>query len=255
MSTGKQLKKAQKLYSLACAQLRLLQDRKLRLNWEKQTQVQSFNISLEAGQSRPTWILSAVANNSNYSLSQVSSYCCLPLHYKICRNLQNWMCFPPNMKTFIIVGSLCNREVARSASDPHGPIHLVITRRLPDPVGLYVRTCGWNPFIHSLIVTLMVCKISKQQNPTRQEAMILCDLTLTTLKYFCINHGDQKRFFQFEIIANVSVSFFCFIWIPMLWVHGHYKLLNSFSVGIYFRRQNLTSTDVRFWRLKSIPAL
>ena len=29
----------------------------------------------------------------------------------------------------------------------------------------------------------------------------------------------------------------------------------SFSTGIDFRRQNLSSTDVRFWRLKSIPAL
>ena len=30
---------------------------------------------------------------------------------------------------------------------------------------------------------------------------------------------------------------------------------NPFSAGIDFRRQNLTSVDVRFWRLKSIPAL
>ena len=28
-----------------------------------------------------------------------------------------------------------------------------------------------------------------------------------------------------------------------------------YSAGIDFSRQNLTSTDVRFWRLKSIPAL
>ena len=28
-----------------------------------------------------------------------------------------------------------------------------------------------------------------------------------------------------------------------------------FSAGTDFRRQNLTSIDVRFWRLKSIPAL
>ena len=33
------------------------------------------------------------------------------------------------------------------------------------------------------------------------------------------------------------------------------SVYNSFSAGIDFRRQNLTSTDVRFWRLKSIPAL
>ena len=33
------------------------------------------------------------------------------------------------------------------------------------------------------------------------------------------------------------------------------KELNPFSAGIDFRRQNQTSTDVRFWRLKSIPTL
>ena len=33
------------------------------------------------------------------------------------------------------------------------------------------------------------------------------------------------RFFQFEIIMNVLVSFFRFIWIPVLWVFGHNKYL------------------------------
>ena len=41
----------------------------------------------------------------------------------------------------------------------------------------------------------------------------------------------------------------------MLWVCDHYVYFYSFSAGIDFRRQNLTSTDIRFWRLKSIPAL
>ena len=31
--------------------------------------------------------------------------------------------------------------------------------------------------------------------------------------------------------------------------------INPFSVGTVFRRQNLTSADVRFWRIKMIPAL
>ena len=59
-----------------------------------------------------------------------------------------------------------------------------------------------------------------------------------------------KALNQFEIIINVSVSSFWFIWIPMLWVYGHYKYLYSYSAGIYFSRHNLTSTDVRLWRLK-----
>ena len=62
-------------------------------------------------------------------------------------------------------------------------------------------------------------------------------------------------FFYFEIVIDVLVSSFWFIWIPMLWVYGHHNFFNSSSAGIDFRRQNLTSTDVRFWRLKSTPAL
>ena len=33
------------------------------------------------------------------------------------------------------------------------------------------------------------------------------------------------------------------------------KICNPFSAGIDLSRQNLTSIDVRFWRLISIPAL
>ena len=31
--------------------------------------------------------------------------------------------------------------------------------------------------------------------------------------------------------------------------------INPYGVEIDFKRQNLTSVDVNFWRLKSIPAL
>ena len=65
---------------------------------------------------------------------------------------------------------------------------------------------------------------------------------LTTVKYFCINHGNQ-RVFQFETTINILVSSFWFIY------------LTYYSAGIDIRRQNLTSPDVRFWRLKSIAAL
>ena len=41
----------------------------------------------------------------------------------------------------------------------------------------------------------------------------------------------------------------------MLWVYGYYQCCDSFSVGIVFRRQNMTSLDVTFWRLKTVPAL
>ena len=43
-------------------------------------------------------------------------------------------------------------------------------------------------------------------------------------------------FFQYEIVINVLVGS-RFIWIPMLWVCGHYKYFHSFSAVIEFRRQ------------------
>ena len=80
-------------------------------------------------------------------------------------------------------------------------------------------------------------------------------LTITTLRYLCLNHGDQRFFFKFEIIRNVLVISFRFIWISMVWVYVHYIYINSFSAEIVFRRQSLTYVDVRFWRLKTVPAL
>ena len=38
-------------------------------------------------------------------------------------------------------------------------------------------------------------------------------------------------------------------------VYDHYYYFYFYSVGIDFSRQNMTSVDVRFWRLKSIPTL
>ena len=64
-----------------------------------------------------------------------------------------------------------------------------------------------------------------------------------------------KGFSQFEITINFLVCSFSVIWIPMLWVYGHYNYFNSVSTGIDFIRQNPTSVDVRFWRMKTIPAL
>ena len=37
----------------------------------------------------------------------------------------------------------------------------------------------------------------------------------------CKKRREQRVFFQFEIIINVLVSSFWFIWIPMLRVYGH----------------------------------
>ena len=46
---------------------------------------------------------------------------------------------------------------------------------------------------------------------------------------------ETKGFLQFEIIIiDVLISFFHFIWIPMVWVYDHYKYFNSFSAGIVY---------------------
>ena len=80
-------------------------------------------------------------------------------------------------------------------------------------------------------------------------------LTLTTLKYYLFKPWRLKLFLQFEIILNVLIISFRFIWIHMLWVYDHYNYFNFFSAVIVFMSQNLTSTDVRFWRIKTVPAL
>ena len=36
---------------------------------------------------------------------------------------------------------------------------------------------------------------------------------------------------------------------------SHSKCIEPFSAGVDFKRQNLTSKDVRFWRLMSNPSL
>ena len=50
---------------------------------------------------------------------------------------------------------------------------------------------GWKFRLNNLAVKGLTCCLH-----------VYDDLTPTTQKYFCINHGDQ-RFFQFEIIINV----------------------------------------------------
>ena len=54
------------------------------------------------------------------------------------------------------------------------------------------------------------------------------------------NHGDQ-RFFQFEVMINVLVSSFRFIWIHKVWVYG---CCNVFILSVRW-----LTLDVRIWRL------
>ena len=72
--------------------------------------------------------------------------------------------------------------------------------------------------------------------------------------YFRKSHGDQRVFSIRNNHKCLSQLFLWFIWIPMLWVYGHYRYFHSYSASIHIRRHNLMSTDVRFRRLKSILA-
>ena len=62
---------------------------------------------------------------------------------------------------------------------------------------------------------------------------VLRCLTLRALDIFS-KTMETKEFFQFEIII---------IWIPVLWVHGHYKHFYSYSAGIDFSLQTSDSDD------------
>ena len=57
---------------------------------------------------------------------------------------------------------------------------------------------------------------------------------------------DQARYVWFPGVTHDADSYY---------FADHVYIINPFSAGIDFRRQNLTSADVRFRRLKSIPAL
>ena len=74
----------------------------------------------------------------------------------------------------------------------------------------------------------------------------LDNLPLQRWNIFYINL-KRTTFYQLETHINVLVSSFRFIWIPMLWVYGHYT--------IFLLSMRGPSLDVRFWRLRTVTAL
>ena len=50
------------------------------------------------------------------------------------------------------------------------------------------------------------------------------------MKYFCMG---TNFFFQFEIIINVFMNSFYFIWVPILWFYGSMAII--FDLYIYRR--------------------
>ena len=80
------------------------------------------------------------------------------------------------------------------------------------------------------------------------------DLTLKSAEFFYSNLGGVFSIWNRPkcLIQVMPIHLNTY---DMLWVYGYYKYFKSYSEGVDFSRQNLTSTDVRFWRLKSIPSL
>ena len=137
----------------------------------------------------------------------------------------------------------------------------------PDSNGriLESRCCAITSFLQLLEIADSVCDLEKPSlavGKMRNKYMYNISITLcqccanndwvnfTTLKYFCIKHGEQMVF----SICNhhgFDLSYLSPLHLNTYVNDGHYDLFHSFSVGIDIRRrQNLLSLDVRFWRLK-----
>ena len=79
-------------------------------------------------------------------------------------------------------------------------------------------------------------------------------LTFTALIIFLISHGDQRVFPIWNHRKCLSQLFPVHLNTYVMGL-GPLWIFHTYSAGIDFGRQNLTSTDVRFWRLKTVPAL
>ena len=83
-------------------------------------------------------------------------------------------------------------------------------------------------------------------------------LTYKELKYLCILTIENKKYFL-NLNHHKCLSYLfplhLYTYVMGLRPLIHYTCIYSYSAGIDFRSKNLMSTDVKFWRLKSIPAL
>ena len=107
-------------------------------------------------------------------------------------------------------------------------------------IWIYIPMSQFNAF--SFLLQMFLFEEPMQNIKTALNGYMISASTLKALKYFYANHG-AKGFFRFEIIVNVLVGSFRFIWIPILWVYGHYKYFNPFSAETVYRRQILPYKD------------
>ena len=99
--------------------------------------------------------------------------------------------------------------------------------------------CAWNPNFEDLVTP---------SSYYAQSYVSLINLTLTTLKYLCINYGNQR---VFSIWNHHKCLSYLFLYTYVMGLQPP-EIFYSFIAGIVYWRQILT---FRFWRKKSIPAL
>ena len=102
----------------------------------------------------------------------------------------------------------------------------------------------------SVMPQYLACDVRTLRDPDtiyqKTLGLICSHIYIKTRKYFYINK-ETKGFYQLEIIISFLVDSFCFLLIPIMWVYGHCKYVILPVWG--------STLDVRFWRLKSAPAL
>ena len=76
--------------------------------------------------------------------------------------------------------------------------------------------------IEKALVQCLVLSLGGIWSSEISDQSVINSLTLEAMNFY-INHENQRFFFKFDININVLVTFIWFIWIPMLWVYGHYK--------------------------------
>ena len=87
-----------------------------------------------------------------------------------------------------------------------------------------------------LIIVTLLKRTSLMNNQVHKPFFWQLIFNPDRTKIFLYKQWRTKGFFQFEIITNVLVSSFHFIWIPMLWglwVYGHYEYLIHSVRGSY----------------------
>ena len=176
-------------------------------------------------------------------------------------------------------------ECTWGSRQPHGTLVLQVFKFWHGPGGRHVNIwqkavfstrcqkskSEWRPLkkgfcVHNVYVEMFFLKTRLQLKPDRYRSFEP-DILKLQLR---LPHIDDQLMFK----TKARLSFlFCFIG-RLKWLNRTYWERNAclkinickslisnqtdispYSAGIDFSRQNLTSVDVRFWRLKSIPAL